>query len=161
MDNVGENERLTSVMSRKQIELSFPLITAEGYQIRSEETPQYNCIAWAVGDSDRWWWPVSFASGGYYWPEGVLKESSVNSFKDAFATIGYIQCETGDLEGGFEKIALYVDESGTTTHAARQLPSGAWTSKLGKLKDIEHVTLRALEQSIYGVAVYFFRKPRS
>ena len=31
------------------------------------------------------------------------------------------------LEPGFEKIALYADNSGKPTHAARQLDNGRWT----------------------------------
>jgi hypothetical protein len=50
---------------------------------------------------------------------------------------------------GFEKIAIYVlDEK--PQHAARQLPNGKWTSKLGQYEDIEHNALEGLEGSIYG-----------
>ncbi|MCI0637958.1 MAG: hypothetical protein L0Y72_23715 [Gemmataceae bacterium] len=35
------------------------------------------------------------------------------------------------------------------THAARQLPTGRWSSKLGPSEDIEH-DLHALEGEIYG-----------
>ena len=63
--------------------------------------------------------------------------------------IGYEVCPIGSraLEPGVQKIALYVDEDGTPTHAARQLPSGEWTSKLGRAEDIRHKTLEALEGS--------------
>ncbi len=53
------------------------------------------------------------------------------------------------LNFGFEKVALFVDAAGMPTHAARQVNSGAWTSKLGNSEDIEH-ELRALEGDIYG-----------
>ncbi|HEV3083903.1 MAG TPA: hypothetical protein VGY66_29240 [Gemmataceae bacterium] len=69
-------------------------------------------------------------------------------------------CAGPELESGFEKIAVYALASGAPTHAARQLPSGAWLSKLGDLQDIEHQTLEALEGRDYGKAVRFLRRPR-
>jgi hypothetical protein len=38
------------------------------------------------------------------------------------------------------------------THAARQLPNGRWSSKLGKLEDIEHA-LDDICGSAYGSVV--------
>jgi hypothetical protein len=57
-------------------------------------------------------------------------------------------------------VALYAKPAGTVTHAARQLASGEWTSKLGKDVDISH-SLRSLEGLTYGkVAVLLRRKRR-
>jgi hypothetical protein len=44
------------------------------------------------------------------------------------------------------------------THAARQRQGGGWTSKLGKLQDIEHDTLDSLSGSDYGTIVQIMRK---
>ena len=52
-----------------------------------------------------------------------------------YAPIG----EDGPLQDGYEKIAIYALD-GEPTHAARQLDTGRWTSKLGKHEDIEHDT---------------------
>ena len=38
---------------------------------------------------------------------------------------------------------------GEPTHAARQLPNGKWTSKLGRWEDIEH-DLEGLTGEMYG-----------
>ena len=43
-------------------------------------------------------------------------------------------------------------------HAARQLPSGRWTSKLGFLEDIEHA-LHDLEGTEYGAVVLVMKRP--
>jgi hypothetical protein len=43
-------------------------------------------------------------------------------------------------------------------HAARQLPSGRWTSKIGVLEDIEH-SLRDLEGDEYGTATVLMKRP--
>lgn len=53
-------------------------------------------------------------------------------------------------EEGFEKIAIYIDSHGKPTHAARQLSSGKWTSKLGQLEDIEHSNLDDVTGLHYG-----------
>ena len=44
-----------------------------------------------------------------------------------------------------EKVAIFVSaRTGAPTHAARQLPSGQWTSKLGAGIDIVHDDLEAV-----------------
>ncbi len=66
-------------------------------------------------------------------------------------------CEQSEFEQGFEKIAIYVNNMGKPTHAARQLPSGYWTSKLGRWIDIEH-TLAGLTESEYGSVAQVLRR---
>jgi len=81
----------------------------------------------------------------------------------AYATLGYEPCLDGTLEPGFEKIVIYV-LSGTPTHAARQLNSGLWTSKLGQQVDVEHDTPEAIVQeiaqlaAIYGLPVQYMKR---
>lgn len=71
----------------------------------------------------------------------------------------YKVCESGSLESGIEKIAIYVDDSGIPQHVARQLQDGTWTSKLGKEEDIQHNLLEALEGDLYGkVTVFMMRR---
>jgi hypothetical protein len=66
---------------------------------------------------------------------------------------------TTSLEVGIEKVALFENASGKPTHAARQLRSGAWTSKLGKNIDIEHLDADDVEGPLYGsLAVVLVRK---
>jgi hypothetical protein len=48
------------------LENFFPRISIEGYHVTSPETPKYNCIAWAAGKDDKWWWPDK--NNQYYWP---------------------------------------------------------------------------------------------
>lgn len=127
----------------------------------SLETPTYNCIAWAAGRTDTWWWPD--AGGDYFWPTEAAREESVAAFLQVFGRAGYEPCDRRDPEPGFEKIALYVDGSGVPTHAARQLASGVWASKLGTWEDIEHRTLVALggPDLAYGTVAVILRRPRS
>ena len=114
-------------------------------------------VAWAAWDNHRWWQPNPPRDG--YWPLGADDDSSVGAFERAFASLGYSPSEGGELEDGFEKIAFYAI-GGEVTHAARQLPSGRWTSKLGRNIDIEH-TLRGLEGPTYGTVVRFLKRRRT
>ena len=62
-----------------------------------------------------------------------------------------------------QKIALYakiVDQVEEVTHAARQLPCGKWTSKLGDSEDIVHPKLDILEGPAYGGVICFLSRPR-
>jgi hypothetical protein len=135
----------------------FPGLSQFGYQITSEKTPDYNCIAWAVGVTEAWWWPDPMYQ--YYWPPEIARSESVEAFVAAFGTLGYSECPSPDLEIGFEKIALFVDQRGVPTHAARQRSDGSWTSKLGELEDIGHVQLEAVSGYAYGSARVFMKRP--
>ena len=59
------------------------------------------------------------------------------------------------------KVALYADEWGGWTHAARQLADGWWTSKLGPAEDILHRTPSALVGVVYGEVREFMKRAKS
>jgi hypothetical protein len=95
---------------------------------------------------------------GYFWPEGVSRGMMIADFTRAYATFGYTVCESGELEEGFEKIALYF-HGDYVDHAARQLPSGRWTSKLGlDGEDIEHDTVEVVAGGVYGTQITYLRR---
>jgi hypothetical protein len=112
----------------------FPHLTGAHYRITSPASGQYNCIAWAAGDIERWWQP------GVYWlpPDWPKDQVGPAALVQLFLRLRF---QDGGLdwtvEVGFEKVALYSDGQ-FYTHAARQLAGGKWTSKLGKDVDIEH-----------------------
>lgn len=58
-------------------------------------------------------------------------------------------------------MVLYADNFGKPTHMARQIESGAWTSKLGQDHDIEHETLDTIAGPVYGDAVKIFRRAKN
>jgi len=132
----------------------FPHLAEEGYRETSPATRRYNCIAWAVGATEAWWWPSPHDA--HYWPEGVPREETLEAFAQAVATRGFVPAEDGILEPRFEKLALYARD-GKPTHAARQQPDGSWTSKLGKHVDISH-TLLGVEGPLYGQVVGFMKR---
>ncbi len=53
---------------------------------------------------------------------------------------------------------VYVTADGKPQHVARQLSSGLWASKLGRLEDIEH-ELAGLDGKLYGTAQTFMARP--
>lgn len=84
-------------------------------------------------------------------------EETLDAFAAAFATLGYAPCLDERPEHRFEKIALFA-VAGLPTHAARQLPSGRWTSKLGLREDIEH-DLHAVSGGVYGTVAALLKRP--
>ncbi len=141
-------------MVKNFLEGRFPKLARSRWNLTSPDTPNYNCIAWAMYDVSRWWWPAQ----GYYWPQNVPMAETVDAFLVAFSKFRFTRCKNSNLERGYEKVALFTDANGLPTHAARQLPSGLWTSKLGPFVDIEH-ELEALEGHEYGaVAVTLKRR---
>lgn len=118
-------------------ERQIPALRDADYEPQSPRNKGYNCFAWAARDSERCWDPPGLADWTF-WPDGVQAWETLGAYKAAYATVGFEDCEDGCLVEGTEKIAIFVDGGGTPIHAARQLPSGRWTSKLGKGIDIEH-----------------------
>ena len=146
------------MMPGDEIESAFPRLRLEGYSITSPEADDYNCIAWAGGDTARKWDPD--LTSGRFWPDSVPRTLDLESFVQLFAVKGgYSPCDSEAIEEGFEKIALFVGLDKEVTHSARQLPSGAWTSKLGDWEDIEHKSLSGLESACYGRVARILRRP--
>lgn len=143
-------------MLKEDIEFLFPNLRNTEWNITSPQDYRYNCIAWAVGDTHNWWEPSE--QKGFYWPHDN-KQVTLESYIKTYAIHGYAPCATDELESEFEKVALYVDDTGIPSHATRQKESGVWMSKLGELEDIEHATLSALEGT-YGYVKVILKRPR-
>jgi hypothetical protein len=135
----------------------FSRLAKGGYTITSQIDKKYNCIAFAAGDMKRWWWPLPADVQEVFWPANAPRVESLAAFRDAFASLGFCDCDNDDVEPGFAKIALFANPEGIPLHAARQLPDGRWTSKIGEREDIEH-ELRDLEGSAYGTVKLLMRK---
>ena len=96
--------------------------------------------------------------GGVYWPPGIPALSSLSGVVDAYMMSGFEVCDSADVEEGFEKITIFVGDTGDPRHAARQLPSGRWTSKLGDHVDIEHAELDLVGGAWYGEPAVYMRR---
>lgn len=136
------------------IDKTFTKISANGYTVTSSPSEDYNCIAWAAGDTTSWW----NNAAGYRWP-GVDRTPFVESLVAVFAGMGYEICDNSFLEEGFDKVAIY-EIAGLWKHASRQLPNGHWTSKLGRYEDIEHTIPDDLSGSLYGTVHCIMKKRR-
>jgi hypothetical protein len=131
-----------------------PTLADASYDITSPSTARYNCVAWAAEDNQRNWSPAPGPGGkllgGFYWPETVEMLPAVSAVEAVFRLLGYEPCDDGSLEAGIEKIVIYGDALGMALHAARQMRSGRWTSKMGDLADIEHDKPEEVEGGLYG-----------
>ncbi len=140
---------------------AFPNLTDDNHRVLGPPSFLYNCIAWAAGDDGQWWWP----SGRDHWPSDAPLETTVPAFVAVFRGLGYGTCPDGAPEPGFEKVALYATAGAggalVPTHAARQLPDGRWSSKLGKRELIEHDTPDDVSGPLYGAPVRYLRRPRA
>lgn len=132
--------------------IHFPKLRDTGYDETSRATRDYNCLAWAAGETHRRWDPNE---PNDYWP--AVRAQTIPAFIAAYATRRYTLCDDGELEEGYEKIAIYAIAK-KPVHAARQLSDGKWTSKLGRDIDIKHPTVEGLKSAVYGeVEVYMKR----
>jgi hypothetical protein len=130
----------------------FPRLTTDNHRITSHASFDYNCVAWAAGDTHHWWQP------GVHWPVPVSRnEAGIAALEQAFTVVGFTVCADEKLEAGFEKVALYGNNL-MYTHAARQLPTGKWTSKLGEMEDIEHDAPDDVSGGLYGEVVQYMKR---
>jgi hypothetical protein len=155
---MGEGERSHARLSLED-ERVFPELLNSGYRLASDKDATYNCVAFAAGDMTRKWDPSVMPLPGYYWPKDASRGRHPDDLRSAFEAIGYDICESFDLEDGFEKVALYVNQHGKWTHAARQESNGDWASKLGDEEDIRHRSPHCFAGSMYGDVIYVMRRP--
>jgi hypothetical protein len=127
---------------RKRLEGWFGIFAVDNYEVTSKQTKKYNCIAWSMGKTNKWWEAAKYP--GYHWPDGIPDDGSLNALMNLYERWGYKKCgKDATLEEGMEKVAIYCKD-GEYSHGARQLRDGRWTSKLGLFEDIIHESLDSL-----------------
>ena len=165
---------LNTAENREKLKSIFPgLETDTHFSIQSPETPEYNCIAWAMGFDDRW---VDHSSDfdisrKKWWPDGVARDFKPETLIEAFRQLRFVECEDDCIEEGFDKVALYkisplidpftgiiVADEGWT-HAARIIANGVYHSKIGGLFDIYHRNGDLFKGTSYG-EIYQYMKRR-
>jgi hypothetical protein len=146
-------------LPEQEVEQHWPNLDLNNHHETSKRCSRYNCIAWAMGINDDRWAPYT----SHKWFEGFKKirnypGDDIEIHKDGFKSIGFEECQNGNFEKSFEKIAFYI-KGKSVEHIARQIENGHWTSKLGvRYHDIEHYTLNALEGGLYGHARVFMKR---
>ena len=141
-------------LGREGIQRLCPGLIDESFTITSPPDPAYNCVAYAAGVTDDWWSPA----GIYPWPNAP-RTPEIAGLISVFRGQGYELCADADNEDGYEKVALYT-ANGLWTHAARQLPSGQWSSKIGIHEDIIHQSPQSLAGETYGEVHCLMRRKR-
>jgi hypothetical protein len=95
----------------------------------------------------------------FYWPVSCEPDdSTVANLTAALMAVGFVARSDGEIEIGFEKIAVFAVGPMEYTHIARQMPSGKWTSKLGLDVLIEHDTPDAVGGGVYGSLIHFMKR---
>lgn len=88
-----------------------------------------------------------------------MNDYGLGALERAFLSLGYEDCGMNEsLVAGYLKVALYASGGFVYTHAARQLPTGKWTSQLGKSVDTEHDTPDVVAGGLYGEVMQVMRK---
>lgn len=138
----------------------FPKLTKGNNDVTSDDDAFYNCIAFAVGVTDRKFWPIY--PPDYAWPSDLPAAVTVDNFLRFFSEKhGFAVCDNDVFDARLEKIALYTDRNGKPTHAARLIGPSRWASKLGDWYDIEHEK-DAISGGHYGqMKMFLSRKARS
>src|SRR2546425_9618259 len=67
---------------------SFPNLSRDLYGVTSDDTEDYNCVAYAAGDTTLWWWPDPF--GEYYWPVNAKRRSEEHTSE--LQSLAYLVC---------------------------------------------------------------------
>ena len=156
---------LDTPINRHALISVFPDLAGDNnFRILSDVDPQYNCIAWAMGYTDRWV-DIDTDLYGHWWPDGVTKSMSPEALVEAFEAEGFEPTNNAKLEKGYSKVVLYCNEStGEWTHAARIITDHIEHSKFGQAWDGEHShdvlqnTSARQESQSYGSAYAYMRR---
>jgi hypothetical protein len=139
---MGKARSLT-VPSIDDLYAQYPHLQASEHKITSQRTDRYNCVAWVDRDMTHWLEPEIF------WPDEVPEpegQADLDCYLALFRSWGFEPCESPEPEDGFLRIAIFATGM-EFDHVAKQLPSGAWSSKGGPLYDFKHQDLDALRDS--------------
>jgi len=102
----------------------FPNLRQEDWVRKSDSDPKYNCVAFAAGRTDVYWWPDQYPDpASDYWPASIRREETVDAIAELFKSLGFEDCVDGRHETGYEKVVIYAKQE-EPTHTARQLPDG-------------------------------------
>jgi hypothetical protein len=141
----------------RELEREFPNIGRSGvFRPTSPIDPRYNCIAYAAGRTDVWYWPGSIG-----WPHELPSKINCASLQSLFTDLLDFEITTDDkFEVGYKKVCLFKDQSSMPTHASFLVEKGVWKSKFGRFINALH-SLSDLEEGAYGEPYVFLRKRSS
>lgn len=146
-------------INRESLISYFPKLREDvNFEIKSDCTPVYNCIAWAMDITDRWVDPDDDIPG-HWWPQGVAKDMACETLIRAFEAVGFSVSPDSHYEAEYDKVALYaLDEE--WTHAAKIISDHAEHSKFGESWDGTH-SHDIFQDTIYGKEYAYMKRPIS
>lgn len=154
---------LNTADNRGRLISQFPLLASDlKFKVTSNFTPLYNCIAWAMGFTDRWVAPVdetdiNLMRGRFlWWPEGIEQSQRPEALQAAFEVLGFEVCSSPDYEDGYDKSVLYCKNE-KWTHASRILSDEEEHSKFGESWNAHHGRFK-FDGSIYGIPYCYMRR---
>lgn len=155
---------LDTPINRYSLIYVFPdLANDVNFKILSECTDEYNCIAWAMGYTDRWVDP--YIGAGHWWPMGVARNDKPETLIAAFKAEGFEMSEDIYPEEGYSKVVLYKKMGAEEwTHAARIVTIDIEYSKFGRAWDGLHShdvlsrTGIGNENQSYGIAYAYMKR---
>jgi len=122
-------------MDINNVEIWHPKLIGKNYKIIESKynLADFNCIAYSLDFFDRW-----CGASEKSWPYNILSRSpKLENYIKYYKIFGYDVCNNDEYEVGYEKVALYIDNSNCINHASKQYYN-MWRSKLGKFFIIEH-----------------------
>ena len=155
---------LDTSINRSVLISVFPDLGSDAnFKVLSDRTQVYNCIAWAMGYSDRWVDP--YFVPGHWWPSGVDRNLKTMSLINAFKAEGFELSDNDSPEDGYNKVVLYKKATlDQWTHAARIVTKDIEHSKFGNAWDGQHShnvlynTSKGQEEYSYGIAYAYMKK---
>lgn len=135
----------------------WPELNSE--RILEDRNGLYNCVADALGDNRRWWWP------GEYWPEAFNFGETVQSFDALIESFGGKNLGwAGEKENSSDVLlALFTidgTDEGEPTHLMRQLSNGKWRTKMGPDWTLQIDDIGELAGGDYGDVAQFYSVPK-
>lgn len=134
----------------EEIRKTFPSLNDDNCEEKSARDFNYNCLAFALGDTHNWWEPPG-QFGYYYWPPGFSNDASVATVTAIIKLHGFVVEIKPYVMPVAESVAIYA-QGEEWTHFAR-FANGMWLSKVGEDNDIAHSSLELLEGALYGKVV--------
>lgn len=135
----GVLNRALAPDERKQLSLLFPRINPDNVVVTGDVDDAYNCLAWALGFTDRWIWP---------WH---TMPPSKNNFNRLFARYGHPAAAHGKIAG----FGISVDRMthGSLCHKRWESKCGGWLRIAHELGEMEGGTFYGDVQCFYQAAV--------
>lgn len=143
----------------------FPKLKSDPhFSITSPLTDVYNCIAFAMGTQEMWIACANPNGTFAWWPPTVERTMNPQSLINAFAYMGFQQCDNPLPEEGYDKVVLYKTfaediQEYEWTHAAKVFSDNELHSKVGSYKDIHHRDGDIFEGTDYGQEYAYMKRP--